>query len=61
MDIITFHLRPILTDKKALSYDECVYPWQSSGRIVISTRVLQNLNQFTLKNHDKLHKIDIWR
>lgn len=24
-------------------------------------RVLQNLNQFTLKNHEKLNKIDIWR
>lgn len=31
------------------------------GRIVISTRVLQNLNQFTLKNHEKWQKIDIWQ
>lgn len=37
-----------------------INPWQSSGRIVISTRVLQNLNQFTLKNHEKLNKIDIY-
>lgn len=29
--------------------------------MAVSTRVLQNLNQFTLKNHEKLHKIDIWR
>lgn len=38
-----------------------INPWQSSGRIAISTRVLQNLNQFTLKNHEKWKKNDIWQ
>lgn len=48
--------------KSIIIWRVCVInPWQSSGRIAISTRVLQNLNQFTLKNHEKLNKIDIWR
>lgn len=48
--------------KSIIIWRVCVInPWQSSGRIAISTRVLQNLNQFTLKNHEKLNKLDIWR